>query len=295
MVGAISLLAFLITMLDLDFIKRGRAAERPLLLDHFLDLRHAVGVESLAQIYPVAGFLGEAVTHQVVIECAERGTQGRLDALCNGRRRCIFFHVGLVGVVDDHLNLDLALAAGLVGVDHGVVAAVVAVHVLERVFAVGGLEFVWAAPAPDFAVPGMRAERDVRAFFHLDVGGLVPVAVANLHVGNDFCAAARPDNLFTFADADGVGDVDDLGFEIAGGEGLHECGGFFCGNREYGAVSWGERTLRFGILYKLEVFEVGAGGELVMAVVVAVVHQHPGSLVNQLEHARALDGFGCLL
>ena len=32
-----------------------------------------------------------------------------------------------------------------------------------------------------------------------------------------------------------------------------------------------------------------------MPVVVAVVHQHPHILVDELEHAGAFDGFVCLL
>lgn len=271
------------------------AAERPLLFNHFLYLRRAIGVESLAQVYPVAGFLGEAVAHHVVVERTQRGSQDWLGVLCDGRRGGVLFHVGLVGIVDDHLYLGFALAAGLVGVDHGVVAAVVAVYVLERVFAVGGLELVRAFPAPYLAVPRVRAERDACAFFHVDFGRLVPFAVADFHVGDNLGAATRGNYLLAVANADGVRHLDNARLETAGGEGLHERGGLLCGNREHGAVSRGERALRFGILYKLEVFEVGTGRELVMAVVVAVVHQHPGSLVDQLEHARALDGFGGLL
>ena len=56
-----------------------------------------------------------------------------------------------------------------------------------------------------------------------------------------------------------------------------------------------ECAARFGILHELEVLEVGAGGELVMPVVVAVVHQHPDVLVDELEHAGTFHGLGSLL
>ena len=52
---------------------------------------------------------------------------------------------------------------------------------------------------------------------------------------------------------------------------------------------------RRGVLHELEVFEVAAGGELVMPVVVAVVHQYPDVLVDELEHACTFDRFGRLL
>ena len=51
----------------------------------------------------------------------------------------------------------------------------------------------------------------------------------------------------------------------------------------------------FGILYELEVFEVRAARKLIMSVHVAIVHEYPGILVDQLEDSSAFYGFGRLL
>ena len=214
---------------------------------------------------------------------------------CNPGRRGVVFHVGLVWVVYYNLDFGLALAAGLVGVNHGVVAAVVAVHILERNFAVGGLELVRAVPTPNFAIPRVRAKGHVRAFLDRQISRLAPFAVANFHIRDNLRAAARGHDLLAVAHADGIGNVDDARLEIFGGEGFHEGGRLFGGNGEHGAVAGRKGALHLGILNELEVFEVGAGGELVMPVVIAVVHQHPYVLVDELEHARTFHSLGRLL
>ena len=56
-----------------------------------------------------------------------------------------------------------------------------------------------------------------------------------------------------------------------------------------------ESAARLGVLHELEILEVGAACELVMSVHVAVVHEHPGILVDELEHAGTFDCFGRLL
>ena len=91
----------------------------------------------------------------------------------------IRFDIRLVRIINDHLDFGDAFAAGFVCISDGVIAALAAIDVLERIFASGRFELVRAFPAPDFAVPRMRAKSDGRAFFDFQIGRFVPFAVAD--------------------------------------------------------------------------------------------------------------------
>ena len=138
------------------------------------------------------------------------GVQAALGDTCRG----VLFHVRLVRVIHDQLDPGLALASGLVRVGDGVVATKVAIDILERVLAGGGLESVGADPAPNLAIPRVRAERDRSALCDLQVERLVPAFFADLDIGDNLRAAARGYDLLAVAYADRIGNVDDARFKV---------------------------------------------------------------------------------
>ena len=94
----------------------------------------------------------------------------------------------------------------------------------------------------------------------------------------------------------GVAGTGQLGQVALGiGEGMEQGLGLGLRDGEHGAVAWREDAAGGGVLHGGEVLEVGAGTELVVAAGIAVVHQNPGVLVDELEDAGALDGHVGLL
>ena len=166
----------------------------------------------------------------------------------------VWFDIRFVRIINDHLDFGDALAAGFVCISDGVIAALAAIDVLERVFASGRFELVRAFPAPDFAVPRVRAKSDGRAFFDSQVGRFVPFAVADFHVWDNLGLRTRAYHFLAIADANGIGDVDDLRFKVRGRERLHESRSLLCGKREYGAVARRKRPFCLCVLDKLKCF-----------------------------------------
>ncbi len=74
-----------------------------------------------------------------------------------------------------------------------------------------------------------------------------------------------------------------------------QCGCLFFGDGDYRAVARGKGAAHGGVLHEREGVEVRAGTELVVAGCVAVVHQNPAVLVDELEHTGALHRLGGLL
>ena len=93
----------------------------------------------------------------------------------------------------------------------------------------------------------------------------------------------------------GMRHADDGGLQTRGGIGLQQGVGLSLRQGYHRAVTGREGAAGLGVLHPRKCLEVGAGAELIVTRRVAVVHQYPLVLINQLEESTALNGYGGLL